>query len=65
MQVELLQQEGDVLLGSGVARQNQPPSTDRRDPDIDHVNGGECLQDVLRKNIGGQRDIKRIAKIRW
>ena len=52
VKIELLQQEGEVLVWSRVARQNQPPSIDRWDPDIDHVNGGKFLQDRRRRQPG-------------
>ena len=55
LQIELVQQQSVLRIRPGMARQDEMPAIGRRQMHIDHLEGGERLQDGARGQAGGVR----------
>ena len=52
LQIELVQQQSVLRIRPGMARQDEMPAIGRRQMHIDHLEGGERLQDGARGQAG-------------
>ena len=55
LQIELVQQQSVLPVRPGMARQDELPAIGRRQMHIDHLEGGERLQDGAKGQAGGVR----------
>ena len=71
LDLELIEDGLNVFVRLRVPRHDQPPAIEHRDPDLDHLDGGELFQDRRRRQSRGmdhqpvlQRDLQAISEER-